>query len=92
MLLSRYGSLDAIYQMDVETAIELIQRAFEKREEDRAYLLYASAYPHFDKHKFVSFDEFYKKPVKTVSQATSEDILSRAERILKKAGEKRGNL
>lgn len=79
-------------QLDVDTAIELIQRAFQKRQEDRAYILYASAYPHFDKNNFKTFEEFYKPPTATISRTPTEEILSKAEQILKKAGEKRGTV
>lgn len=79
-------------QMDVDTAIELIQKAFQKRDEERAYMLYASAYPHFDKNNFKSFEEFYKVPTTKISRTPKDEILSKAEQILKKAGEKRGTV
>jgi two-component SAPR family response regulator len=79
-------------QMDVETAIELIAKAFEKQHEDRMHQIYASVYPHFEKKNFKTFEEFYKPPKKPVSRASAEDILSRAEQILKKAGDKHGDI
>lgn len=63
-----------------------------KREEERQWLLYCSVYPHFDKKTFKTFDEFYKPPVEAVSQTPADEIIARAEAVLKKAGEKHGNL
>ena len=54
--------------------IRLIRRHIEERAEQRAWELYASAYPHFAKKNFKTFDQFYpkkKKPkvAKTITQA-----------------------
>ena len=79
-----------IMSLDIETVIGLIQKAFQKKEEDKAFQLYASIYPHFDKNNFKKWSEFYKVQTEPISRKSSEEILSSAEKILKKAGEKRG--
>ena len=93
LLLTRYGSLQDILQMDIDTAIELIRMAFQKREEDRAFQLYAAIYPNFDKKTFKKFSEFYKVQTGPISTRPAEDIMAEAEEIMRKAGEmNRGNL
>ncbi len=81
-----------ILSLDIETVIRLIRKAFAKREEERQWMLYCSVFPHFDKKSFKPFNEFYKPPVEVVSKTPAEDIIAKAEALLKKAGERRGNL
>lgn len=81
-----------VMSLDIDTAIRLIHKAFHKKEEDRAFELYASIYPNFTKNNFKKFTEFYKVQTEPISTKPSEDILSKAKEILRKAGEKHGNL
>ena len=81
-----------VMTLDIDTAIRLIHKAFHKNEEDRAFQLYASVYPNFTKNNFKKFTEFYKVQTEPISTKPAEDILAKASEILKKAGEKRGNL
>lgn len=55
-------------------------------------MLYCSVYPNFDKKTFKSFNEFYKPPVEVVSKTPAEDIIAKAEALLKKAGGKHGDI
>jgi hypothetical protein len=81
-----------IMTLDVQTVLGLLHQAFQKREEERAYQLYASVYPHFTKNTFKKFSEFYQGQTQPVSTRSSEDILNTAAEILRKAGEKRGTV
>lgn len=81
-----------ILSMDIETVIRLIRKAFIQREEERQWMLYCSVFPHYDKKSFKQFNEFYKPPVEVVSKTPAEDIIAKAEALLKKAGERRGNI
>ncbi len=92
MILHRYHNIDFLFNLDVETAIELIRRAFQKREEDRAFQLYASIYPHFKKENFKKFSEFYKVQTEPVSTRSKEEILADAMEIMRKVGEKHGTV
>ena len=82
--------MNFIMTLDVNTVIRLIKRAFNKSEEEKYWMLYSSVYPHFDKKNFKKFNDFYKAPAETISTRSADDILSKAESILKKAGEKGG--
>lgn len=81
-----------VMSLDIETVIGLIHKAFSQKEEERAFQLYASTYPHFNKNNFKKFSEFYKVQTGPISRKSSDEILSGAEAILKKAGEKRGTV
>ena len=81
-----------ILTLDVDTAIRLIRKAFEMREEERAYQLYASVFPQFNKNNFKKFSEFYKTQTQPISTRSTEEILAEANEILKKAGEMRGDI
>jgi hypothetical protein len=82
--------MNFIMTLDVDTVIALIHKAHEKREEERAFVLYASAYPHFSKQNFKKFHEFYRPTSRNISTRSSDEILSAAEAILKKRGDKGG--
>lgn len=75
--------------LDVDTFIRLVKRAAINRNEERHWMLYCSVYPHFDKKNFKKFDDFYKRPSEEISVKPAEDILSHAESILKRAGERK---
>ena len=81
-----------VMSLDIDTAIRLIHKAFQKKEEDRAFQLYASIYPNFTKNNFKKFTEFYKVQTEPVSTRSAEDIMATANEILRKAGEKRGTV
>ena len=81
-----------VMSLDIDTAIRLIHKAFQKNEEDRAFQLYASIYPTFKRNNFKKFSEFYKVQTEPVSRRSAEDIMATANEILRKAGEKRGTV
>ena len=91
-MLTRYSDMQFIMTLDVQTLIELIHTAFAQKEEERAFTLYASVYPHFTKNNFKKFTEFYKAQTGPISHRPAEDILSNAQDILRKAGENRGTV
>jgi hypothetical protein len=80
-----------IWDMPIGWAMKLIRKAIEQRAEERAWQLYCSAYPHFSKKNFKTFEQFYpkkKKPkaTKPITQADMErfadiaDLLKHRER------------
>jgi len=81
-----------IWDMPIGWAMKLIRKAIEQRAEERAWQLYCSAYPHFSKKNFKTFEQFYPKSKskpkkgKAVTQADMErfadiaDLLKHRER------------
>ena len=76
-----------ILTLDVDTAIRLIRKAFQMREEERAYQLYASVYPHFSKSNFKKFSEFYKVQSHEISTKSSDEIMAKARELMIRAGD-----
>ena len=76
-----------ILTLDVDTALRLIRKAFQMREEERAFQLYASVYPNFDKKNFKKFSDFYKVQSTEISQKSSDEILEKARRLMIMAGD-----
>ena len=86
MLLERYGSIKFVNKLLWRDGIKLINKALEKRNEQREWELYVSVYSNMDKETFVSFDKFRgikstNKPIK--KGLTKEQILEKAEEIMK---------
>ena len=82
MLLSRYSDINFVLNLDYELGIKLINKALEKQQEDRMWLLYAGIYPNMDKKTFVPFEKFFKKPKDIkVSKRPAEEILQEAMEI-----------
>lgn len=74
-----------ILDMDVEDGIGIINKAYEKKEEERAFQLYTARYPWMGEKDFVPFSEFYKprKNNEHKNQHESEEeILTNVKSIL----------
>lgn len=72
--------------MDFEDGIPLINKAFEKIEEQKAWQMWLIKFQHMDKSNFVEFSKFYKqlkKPKVIESEKNSEELLEMAEKIKK---------
>lgn len=69
--------------MNINDGWALIAKAFEKKQKDRAFQLYAAIYPNFTKDNFVTFEKFYKGD-KKLSSKTKEEILVEVQEIRKK--------
>lgn len=68
--------------MDIEDGSSLITKAFEKREEEKAFDLYKARYQWMDESTFMPFNQFYQ-PKKMPEKAKSEgEILSEVKEIL----------
>lgn len=67
--------------------VPLITEALYQREKEDLWIVWAAAYPHFDKDNFITFTEFCDKSlsVKTkISDTPREKMFKDAEDILKK--------
>jgi hypothetical protein len=58
LLLHRYGNLEYILQLDIETALRVIEKAREKEKENRYFLQWVVQLPMMDNDNFVSFDAY----------------------------------
>jgi len=57
--------------------IRLVREAIKQQAEERAWQLYVSAYPHFTKKSFKTFEQFYprsKKKPKAIRKVTQEEM------------------
>lgn len=82
-MLSRYGSgLSYLLEMDLVDGTFLIKKAIEQVQQDKAYKLWVSIYPHMENP--ITFEQFYKpKPIETKKPMTAREIIERSERIRK---------
>ena len=86
MLLSRYNNIDFVYNLSWIDGIELINKAIEKRNEQKDWDMWLTLYPNMDKKTFISFDKFRgKKQVKVINNTklTKEEIIEKAEELRK---------
>ena len=86
MLLSRYGDISFVLNSSVEDGLLIIEKAKEKREEQKAWGMWLVKYQNMDKDNFIPFSEFYKKATTPayVSKRSVEDILKDAQEIQNK--------
>jgi hypothetical protein len=70
--------------MDFEQGFKLIKKAFDKREEEKAWQMWLTLYPNMNKDNFVPFSDFYKEMKKPISKRPTEDILNEVYEIRKK--------
>lgn len=62
---------------------DLILKAYEKREEDKAWQLYLARYQHMDEKSFMPFEEFYNpQPMQQIENKTEAEILESVKQIL----------
>lgn len=71
--------------LDYDTGISLINKAYEKTIEQHDWDLYISIYPNMDKDSFISFEQFKNKKKLNNKQTSmsNEDILKKAEEVKK---------
>ena len=69
--MSRYGAASEVGEMPVDLGIEIIKKAYEKTNENKAWDLYLTKYPHMTEKNYMPFEDFYKvdrKPKKILSE------------------------
>jgi hypothetical protein len=69
-----------------EEGLAVIAKAFEKREEDKAWQMWLVKYQHMDKNNFVPFTDFLKKSIRpsiNKPNKTTEELIQMAEEIKK---------
>ena len=84
LLLSRYGNIDFVMELQYKDGVSLIEKSFEKVIEKQCWDMWISLYPNFNKSNFLPFSEFMKKqrtPQSKPKSITKEEILKQAEEI-----------
>lgn len=76
--------------LDVVEFVGLINKALEKKEENRYWEMWLTLYPNMNKENFMPFSEFFIKQTKPISKRPKEDILEEVERIRASIREKKG--
>lgn len=61
LLLHRYGNIEYIMHLEIESALRMIDKAREKEKENRIFLQWAVQLPHMTKEKFISFENYLDK-------------------------------
>lgn len=69
--------------MNWESSLDLINKAYEKDFENKAWSMWLTLYPNMDKKNFISFEEYKKKLIQPVNNTLSstEDILKEVSEI-----------
>ena len=85
MLLSRYSSLDYVNKLPWKKGINLINKAIEKRNEQRDWEMWISIYPNMDKVNFIPFEKFRSKARAPIKQTklSNEEIIEQANELMK---------
>lgn len=58
LLLHRYGNLEYIMQLDIQTALRVIEKAREKEKENRFFLQWVVQLPNMTDETYLSFDAY----------------------------------
>lgn len=61
LLLHRYGNLEYIMQLDINTALHVIEKAKEKEKENRYFLQWVVQLPNMTQENYMSFEEYVDK-------------------------------
>ena len=61
LLLHRYGNLEYIMQLDIDTALHVIEKAKEKEKENRFFLQWVVQLPNMTAENYMSFDAYVDK-------------------------------
>lgn len=85
LLLHRYGNLEYIMQLDIETAMKVIEKAREKEKENRYFLQWVVQLPNMDKENFVSFESYLDRVTgRNIDMRPISECMAEIEEIKKK--------
>lgn len=85
LLLHRYGNLEYIMQLDIESAVGIIAKAREKEQENRHFLQWAIQLPHMTKETYVSFDSYVDRITgRNIDKRPVSECMKELEEIKKK--------
>lgn len=92
MLLTRYGDIEPVLRLPVIDGLDQCDLAREKAVEKKHWDMWLSKFPYMTKKNFMTFEQFYKKPVKTqASRKSAHEILENVQKIKMKFDERRAS-
>ena len=90
-LLFRYPTYEHIINLEINEGILIINKAIEKRTEDRHFLMWSNLLPFMTEDSYISFEDYEDKLTgRNFSRISKEDALAKAEEIERKAVKKGG--
>ena len=85
LLLHRYGNLEYIMQLDIETAGIIIAKAREKEKENRYFLQWVVQLPNMTKDNYLSFDQYMDRVTgRNIDTRPVSECMAEIEEIKKK--------
>ncbi len=90
-LLFRYPNYDRIMNLEINEGILFINKALDKRLEDRHFLMWVNQLPFMTEETRLSFEDYRDKlSGRNISNISKEDALAQADEIEKKVKRKGG--
>ena len=85
LLLHRYGNLEYIMQLDIKTAMRVIEKAQEKEKENRFFLQWVVQLPNMTKENYLSFDQYVDRVTgRNIDKRPVSECMAEIEEIKKK--------
>ena len=85
LLLHRYGNLEYIMQLDIETAMSVIDKAREKEQENRFFLQWVVQLPKMTQETYISFESYLDRVTgRNVDKRPVYECMREIEEIKKK--------
>ncbi len=85
LLLHRYGNIDYILQLDIETAEQVIEKAREKERESRFFFQWVVQLPKMTDETYISFDSYLDRVTgRNIDQRSVAECMAEIEEIKKK--------
>ena len=85
LLLHRYGNLEYIMQLDISSAIRLIDKAKEKEKEKRHFMQWVVQLPNMTQENYISFNDYVDKVTgKNIDRRPLYECMAEIEEIKKK--------
>lgn len=79
-----------VMSLDFEDFFKLINKMYEKREEQKAWEMYLMKYQHMGKKDHIEFKDFYQKQREPTEIRPKDDILQEVEAIREAIRKKKG--
>ena len=85
LLLHRYGNLEYIMQLDIESALRVIEKAREKEKENRFFLQWVVQLPKMTQENYISFESYLDKVTgRNIDKRPVHECMAEIEEIKKK--------
>ena len=85
LLLHRYGNLEYIKQLDIYSAMRIIEKAREKEKENRYFLQWVVQLPNMTKENYMSFDSYLDRVTgRNIDRRSVSECMEEIEEIKKK--------